>query len=153
MAQTNAEANRLYRQRRKLRDPEWAKEHNRRAHKWAKENGKKQKGDVHGQEVRRRQRHKDAVYEFMGGYKCKHCGATEDLKFHHLDPSTKSFEIGDCWLMALSYLLPEAAKCIMLCLDCHTEAHRELRAHCRVGSAGTVFAIFPSLRVPLPKNQ
>ena len=69
---------------------------------------------------------KQKLVELFGGC-CKKCGynrCQEALQFHHLDPKTKSFTIahkGKCrdWQV----MVAEAEKCILLCANCHAEAH------------------------------
>lgn len=58
--------------------------------------------------------------DYLGG-KCVVCGATENLQFDHIDPSTKSFTISarpDC---ILETLLDELDKCQLLCAQHHKE--------------------------------
>ena len=59
--------------------------------------------------------------------KCSICGYSKcksALEFHHLDPSTKEFNLS---LVGMTYswstILKEAAKCILLCSNCHRELH------------------------------
>ena len=62
------------------------------------------------------------------GARCERCGYDRNnaaLAFHHTDPATKSFPVdlrscsNTCW----QSLLDEAEKCILLCLNCHSEIH------------------------------
>lgn len=39
-----------------------------------------------------KQARRDRLIEMLGG-KCVRCGATEDLEFDHIDPSTKVFAV------------------------------------------------------------
>ena len=66
------------------------------------------------------------------GYKCIFCkynyyeGA---LEFHHIDPKTKSFGIGQkgytrSWLKVKE----ELDKCILVCSNCHQEIHGGIRS-------------------------
>lgn len=60
----------------------------------------------------------------LAGDKCKLCGynkCSRALEFHHLDPMNKEFEV--CTSNGRSYarLFAEAAKCILLCSNCHRE--------------------------------
>ncbi len=59
------------------------------------------------------------------GGKCIKCGYDKCagvLEFHHLDPKTKSFNIGKAGnSMSLFRLLEEIKKCILLCANCHRE--------------------------------
>lgn len=69
-----------------------------------------------------RRRAKARLVAEAGGC-CRLCGYEEcqaALQFHHLDPTTKSFELslrGSTKSMAT--LRAEAAKCVLLCANCH----------------------------------
>lgn len=58
------------------------------------------------------------------GGKCNKCGYDKYylLQFHHIDPSTKEFEIGRNDYR-FSRLIKEANKCILLCPRCHMLEH------------------------------
>jgi hypothetical protein len=61
----------------------------------------------------------------MGG-KCKRCGYNESLAslcFHHIDPSTKLYQISECFSRREEVLQTELAKCVMLCQNCHHALH------------------------------
>jgi 5-methylcytosine-specific restriction endonuclease McrA len=58
------------------------------------------------------------AWEYLGG-KCVVCGYNDDLEFHHVDPSTKLFNIGSKLSMAWDKLILELDKCVLLCYDCH----------------------------------
>ncbi len=73
---------------------------------------------------RRRHRLKRILVEDAGG-KCILCGYSRCLRaleFHHLDPTTKQFELGyrGC-TRSLESLRAEASKCVLLCSNCHAE--------------------------------
>lgn len=59
--------------------------------------------------------------------KCAKCGDSRFyvLDFHHIDPSTKSFALGDGQKQHKSKqdVLDEVAKCVCLCRNCHKEFH------------------------------
>lgn len=62
---------------------------------------------------------------FMGG-KCSVCSydrCPEALDFHHIDPSTKSFEISGRMSKRWSVIEDELKKCVLLCANCHREEH------------------------------
>jgi hypothetical protein len=69
--------------------------------------------------ARRHQRRAELI-EMLGG-KCVRCGATEDLVFDHIDPSTKRFAVGSSMSRAWAELVAEARKCQLLCPPCHRE--------------------------------
>jgi hypothetical protein len=59
------------------------------------------------------------------GGKCASCGYARHpaaLQFHHLDPATKSFGLGVRGITrSIARLREEAAKCVLLCANCHAE--------------------------------
>jgi len=67
--------------------------------------------------------------EFINEYKskcsCGKCGETRSyvLDFHHIDPSQKSFNLGDATKYSVEKLKLELEKCITLCRNCHSEFH------------------------------
>jgi transposase len=73
---------------------------------------------------RRRRKVKEILVEEAGG-KCALCGYARHsaaLQFHHLDPTTKAFGLGVRGITrSIEKLRAEAAKCILLCANCHAE--------------------------------
>jgi transposase len=73
---------------------------------------------------RRRRKVKEILVEEAGG-KCSICGYARHsaaLQFHHVDPSTKSFGLGVRGITrSIGRLREEAAKCVLLCANCHAE--------------------------------
>jgi transposase-like protein len=73
---------------------------------------------------RRRRKVKEILIEEAGG-KCVICGYSRHaaaLQFHHLDPATKSFGLGMRGITrSIARLREEAAKCVLLCANCHAE--------------------------------
>ncbi len=70
---------------------------------------------------------KQECVSYMGG-KCSKCGykkCNAALDFHHLDPSTKEFNLAQQRSYSLRVLKPELDKCILLCKNCHAEKHNE----------------------------
>jgi hypothetical protein len=66
---------------------------------------------------------KRRAVEALGG-KCQCCGYNKclaALEFHHLDPKIKDFELSqrDSW----DKIEVELKKCVLLCSNCHKEAH------------------------------
>ena len=75
----------------------------------------------------RRNRIKSELIKRRGG-KCISCGYNKcesALCFHHIDPSTKSFNISGTRLTKISRakLEAEVDKCEVYCLNCHAELH------------------------------
>ena len=66
----------------------------------------------------RHARQRAILVDYMGG-KCAHCGSIDSLEFDHIDPSSKSFSIMKHANRGLEFLIPELAKCQMLCVECH----------------------------------
>lgn len=72
---------------------------------------------------RRRQKKRSVVYK---GGECLVCGYSAciwALTFHHIDPSTKEFNIGHPHTRAWPRVKKELDKCALLCNRCHTEVH------------------------------
>lgn len=74
--------------------------------------------------ARRRRKVKEMLVAEAGGA-CALCGYARHpagLQFHHLDPATKSFGLGVRGITrSLEKLRAEAAKCVLLCANCHAE--------------------------------
>lgn len=78
-----------------------------------------------------RRRKKLQLIEEAGG-SCVLCGYDRfprALHFHHLDPATKSFGLGErgC-ARSIERLRAEAEKCVLLCSNCHAEVEGGLTA-------------------------
>lgn len=73
--------------------------------------------------VRRRRRMKALLVAESGG-RCMICGYDRHLgalQFHHLDPAAKRLELSRGGSLAVATLRAEAAKCVLLCSNCHAE--------------------------------
>lgn len=73
----------------------------------------------------RRIRTKLKAIALLGG-KCCDCGFDKHpapMQFHHLDESTKKFEIGMVANKAWSAIESEIRKCMLLCANCHAIRH------------------------------
>lgn len=78
---------------------------------------------------RRRKRKRELVSAFGGA--CIECGyarAVAALEFHHRDPSTKDFAIAR-FTGSDARLMAEAAKCDLLCANCHRRRHAAVDEH------------------------
>jgi 5-methylcytosine-specific restriction endonuclease McrA len=77
-----------------------------------------------------RKAHRLLLVQEAGG-KCELCGYDKyvgALEFHHREPSTKEFELsGKGQTFSLARKRAEAAKCILLCSNCHREVEDGLR--------------------------
>jgi len=73
--------------------------------------------------TRRHQKVKRALAEQAGGC-CAVCGYSRcivNLQFHHVDPRQKSFRMSMCAGKALATYEAGAAKCVLVCANCHGE--------------------------------
>ena len=98
--------------------PEMFREISRRS--WYKHRKKR----LLGEEIRADKRH-----EFLDSLKtpCAKCGENRVylLDFHHIDPSTKEFTLGDGkkYHKSEKEVIEESKKCVCLCANCHREFH------------------------------
>lgn len=78
----------------------------------------------------RRRRVKELLVAEAGGA-CVACGysrAQAALQFHHRDPTTKAFAIAAQGVTrSLARAREEAAKCVLLCANCHAEVEAGVR--------------------------
>ena len=73
--------------------------------------------------VTRQRKVKSILVKEAGGC-CQICGYDKyqgALQFHHLDPATKEFALQSGVTKALDKMRKEAAKCLLLCANCHAE--------------------------------
>jgi 5-methylcytosine-specific restriction endonuclease McrA len=77
----------------------------------------------------RRKKIREMAIAYKGG-QCAACGykrCFEALEFHHLDPTQKDFTISDRgYSQSWEKIKAELDKCVMLCANCHREAHAGL---------------------------
>lgn len=66
--------------------------------------------------------------EFLVKNGCKNCGINDFrvLQFHHRDPNEKSFNI-QSRLLSKKNMVEEIEKCDVLCANCHSIEHYELK--------------------------
>ena len=80
--------------------------------------------------VARRRRKIKALLVREAGGGCALCGymrCIAALHFHHLDPAAKSFTLAHGgWTRSLDATRLEAAKCVLLCSNCHSEVEAGL---------------------------
>jgi len=84
-----------------------------------------------GAVTERRRRVKAILVEEAGGA-CELCGYDRCLRalgFHHRDPTTKDFNIAaQGQARSLTRARAEAAKCVLLCSNCHMEVEAGVRS-------------------------
>lgn len=68
--------------------------------------------------------------EYKSSLQCQCCGenTTVCLDFHHIDPSTKSFQLSNPSTRGWEAIMEEVAKCVVVCKNCHTKIHAGLIA-------------------------
>lgn len=68
---------------------------------------------------------RELIDNFKKNKSCLKCGDKRDyiLDFHHKDPSTKLFNLGDGVKFGKDKIKKEMEKCILICRNCHTEFH------------------------------
>ena len=84
-----------------------------------------------GERVTRRHQEIKALLVGENGGCCAICGyaATPyNLHFHHVDPSSKSFSVNMARGKSLASFRAEAAKCVLVCANCHGEIEAGLIA-------------------------
>jgi hypothetical protein len=77
-----------------------------------------------GEAVTRRHRRVRALLVSEAGGRCAVCGYERcalNLHFHHVDPSSKSFDMNMGVGKALAAFRAEAKKCVLVCANCHGE--------------------------------
>lgn len=61
--------------------------------------------------------------------KCVNCGydtCVSAIEFHHIDPTSKEFNIGSKRVANVDLIKSEITKCVILCANCHREHHAGL---------------------------
>lgn len=70
---------------------------------------------------------REEVTQYKLEHGCSKCGYTKSaraLQFHHAD-GDKLFNIGESLRLGRKKLWAEIDKCVLLCANCHAEAHDE----------------------------
>lgn len=70
-------------------------------------------------------RHRKEFHEWKATLFCEICGENEEccLEFHHRDPKKKDLEVSRLIDWSLARAKKEAAKCAVLCSNCHKKVH------------------------------
>jgi len=91
---------------------------------WTNSRKKKQK---HYQQVAkdRESRNTQRIREWKSEQGCILCGETfaQCLELHHLDPTTKEFDLAESRNKGWETFIVEADKCVILCANCHRKVH------------------------------
>lgn len=63
--------------------------------------------------------------EWKSARGCRLCSETfaQCLDLHHLDPTVKDFNPCEAYCMSWDSFIKEAAKCVVLCANCHRKVH------------------------------
>lgn len=78
----------------------------------------------YNEQVRLRQNARRRVIQHMKVVEgCVRCGVREELVWHHTNPQTKCFCLGNPGGRAWKVIMDEMDKCVVLCDTCHKEAH------------------------------
>ena len=80
----------------------------------------------------RRRRVKRILIAEAGGHcvRCGYAGSPAALQFHHVDPETKAFNLSAEGVGgSLSAAREEAAKCLLMCANCHAELEASTPGH------------------------
>lgn len=72
---------------------------------------------------RRRTKQRALIYKGGTCIVCGYLRSVRALHFHHLDPSRKEFRVGSGNTRAWATIKRELDKCVVLCGNCHSEAH------------------------------
>ena len=99
----------------------WQKYYQENKNKILQKNRKWAKGETVS-DSRKRSRVK--IQKFVADQKqpCIHCGWFEHpcgIDWHHVDPSTKSFELSRASQHGIAKVTDEIARCVCLCKNCH----------------------------------
>lgn len=67
----------------------------------------------------------ERIRQWKSSHGCKCCGETfaPCLELHHLDPNEKDFDPAEGAVKSWAVFMAEAAKCVVLCANCHRKVH------------------------------
>jgi hypothetical protein len=77
------------------------------------------------QSTRKNKKRRLFIDEYKSKCSCRKCNDSRPyvLDFHHMDPTQKSFELGNASKKSIKDIKTELEKCITLCRNCHSEFH------------------------------
>jgi len=75
-----------------------------------------------------KQRNRAFIREYKEYHGCSECdeGRAVCLDLHHVDPSTKLFNLSDAEKRSIKAIADEMKKCIVLCANCHRVLHANI---------------------------
>jgi hypothetical protein len=82
-----------------------------------------------GEAVTRRHQKLKRILVHEAGNRCAVCGYDRsllNLHFHHVDPTTKEFEVNTSRGKSIAAYRQEAKKCVLVCANCHGEIEAAL---------------------------
>lgn len=85
-----------------------------------------EKKEYHLEKVRRNKQVRHQEYnDWKNTLFCVECAESFGpcLDFHHIDPNTKNFGIGNSVTVSKKKFLCEIQKCVILCKNCHAKHH------------------------------
>jgi len=80
---------------------------------------------------RRKERYYGIIKNYLGtdNFTCSSCGYTyhthAPFDWHHIDPSTKEYEVSSMVRHTEERIINELDKCVLLCSNCHRILHNE----------------------------
>lgn len=94
------------------------------ADSWRRSRNKK-KDHYKAVQKTREWKNRAAVKEWKQTQRCYVCGEDEPCCFdlHHLNPAEKEYDPSDIAGVSVAAFMKEAAKCVVLCANCHRKAH------------------------------
>ena len=99
------------------------KEHCSKTHAEWRKNNLEQRAEAQRKANRKK-------WDYIDSFKQKPCpGCNQSfppycLDFHHIDPSTKSFKMGEATHKSYAMIDEEIKKCVVLCACCHRKLHK-----------------------------
>ena len=112
---------------------------------WRKKNPEKLTEQTRRKSARMADEARTVLRELKESSGCVRCGLKDArcLDLHHRNPHDKSFNVGvaSC-RRGIKALLTEAAKCEVLCSNCHRIIHAEMRCGCVVPDVEQCFLPF-----------
>lgn len=106
----------------KEQNPEKSKQY---VKKWEEKNKEYVKEQNRLNKVKQNKKKRDFVNDYKKTCSCKKCNESRwyILDFHHVNPTEKSFELGNAPKHSIKKIQDEIGKCITLCRNCHSEFH------------------------------